>query len=163
MYPRTREHLARISGMVEKKVHEFGAALLAEIGTHLQTNPRQIFADDSFDTPGPVPGRARLGDTARQSLRRFRAGESVDQIASARLLATSTIYGHLAEALEAGEPFDLNQFLTVEEQREITAVFRKLGSLSLTPVFQALGQRYDYGKLRLLRAALNRQRSQPRV
>ncbi len=162
-YPRTREHLARISGMVEKKVHEFGAALLAEIGTHLQTNPRQIFADDSFDTPGPVPGRARLGDTARQSLRRFRAGESVDQIASARLLATSTIYGHLAEALEAGEPFDLNQFLTVEEQREITAVFRKLGSLSLTPVFQALGQRYDYGKLRLLRAALNRQRSQPRV
>src|SRR5207249_1833523 len=156
-YPRTTAELSRISGMVEKKVHEFGAALLAEIGAHLQTNPRQIFADDSFDTPAPMPGRARLGDTARQSLRRFRAGESVDQIASARLLATSTIYGHLAEALEAGEPFDLTQFLTLEEQREITAVFRKLGSVSLTPVFQALGQRYDYGKLRLLRAALNHQ------
>src|SRR5437870_10001453 len=101
-YPRTTAELSRISGMVEKKVHEFGAALLAEIAAHLQTNPRQIFADDSFETPAPVPGRARLGDTARQSLRRFRAGESVDQIASPRLLPTSTIYGHLAEALEAG-------------------------------------------------------------
>jgi len=47
-YPHTREQLARISGMVEKKVNEFGATLLAEIGAHLQTNPRQIFADDSF-------------------------------------------------------------------------------------------------------------------
>ena len=154
-YPRTTGELSRISGMVEKKVREFGAALLVEIGVHLQTNRRQFFADDSFDAPGSVPGRARLADTARQTLRRFRAGESVEKIARARLLTTGTIYGHLAEAMEAGEPFDLNQFLTVEEQREITAVFQKLGSFSLTPVFQALGQRYDYGKLRLLRAALN--------
>ena len=116
-YPRTTSELARISGMVEKKVREFGAALLGVIAGHLQTNPLQIFADDSFDTPASVPGRARLGDTARQTLRRFRSGESVEQIASARLLTTGTIYGHLAEALQAGKDMDLDQFLTLEEQR----------------------------------------------
>jgi ATP-dependent DNA helicase RecQ len=159
-YPRTTSELARISGMVEKKVREFGAALLGVIAGHLQSNPRQIFADDSFDTPASAPGRARLGDTARQTLRRFRSGESVEQIASARLLTTGTIYGHLAEALQAGEDMDLDQFLTLEEQREIAAAFQKMGFLNLSAVFQSLGGRYDYGRLRLLRAALNRQRTQ---
>ena len=150
--------LARISGMVDKKVREFGPALLGEVVHHLQSNPRQLFADDSFDTPAAVPGRARLGDTARQTLRRFQAGESVEQIASSRLLTTGTVYGHLADALQAGEPIDLTQFFTAEERREIAAAFAKLGSISLSPVFQSLGGRYDYGRLKLIRAEMNRER-----
>jgi ATP-dependent DNA helicase RecQ len=50
-YPVTEEQLERINGVGEKKLQEFGAAFLAEIGAHLQSNPRQIFADDSFSTP----------------------------------------------------------------------------------------------------------------
>jgi len=73
-YPRTREQLARVSGMVEKKVNEFGAALLAEIGAHLQTNPRQLFAEDSFQTTAPVPGRARLRRYRSPRSPAFRAG-----------------------------------------------------------------------------------------
>ena len=42
--------------------------------------PRQIFADDSFAAP-PVR-KSSLNDTARETLRRFRAGESVEQIAA---------------------------------------------------------------------------------
>jgi hypothetical protein len=40
----------------EKKLAEYGAAFLGEISSFLQTNPRQIFADDSFTVsrlPGP--------------------------------------------------------------------------------------------------------------
>ena len=47
-YPVTDDHFTRISGVGEKKLQEFGAVFLGEIGAHLQTNPRQIFADDSF-------------------------------------------------------------------------------------------------------------------
>jgi hypothetical protein len=32
-------------------------------------------------------------------------------------------------------------------------VFRKVGFSALTPVYEALGGRYDYDRLRLLRAA----------
>ena len=156
-YPVSEEEFARISGVGEKKLREFGAAFLAEIAAHLQTNPRQIFADDSFSQTGTIPGRARLAGTARETLRRFRAGESVEQIATQRLLATSTIYGHLADAILAGEKVDVNQFLTREEQREIASAFAKSGFTTLSPVFASLGGRFDYGRLKLVRAALTRQ------
>jgi len=47
-YPASDAEFSRISGVGEKKRQEFGAAFLAEIAAHLQTHPRQIFADDSF-------------------------------------------------------------------------------------------------------------------
>jgi ATP-dependent DNA helicase RecQ len=47
-YPASDEQFTRISGVGEKKLQEFGAVFLAEIAAHLQTSPRQIFADDSF-------------------------------------------------------------------------------------------------------------------
>jgi hypothetical protein len=46
----------RISGVGEKKLAEYGAVFLGEIAAFLQTNPRQIFADDSFTAP-PSPHR----------------------------------------------------------------------------------------------------------
>ena len=160
-YPASEREFARISGVGEKKLREFGAVFLREIAQYLQTNPRQIFADDSFASGAPLPGRARLGNTARESLRRFRAGETVDQIATQRMLTTGTIYGHLAEAMAVGEPIDVNQFLNPEEQQEIAAAFKRTGFASLSPVFDALGGRFDYGRLRILRAAITNRARPP--
>ena len=53
-YPATEGEFARISGVGEKKLREFGAVFLAEIAAHLGANPRQIFADDSFALPAPL-------------------------------------------------------------------------------------------------------------
>jgi ATP-dependent DNA helicase RecQ len=47
-YPENDGQFTRISGVGEKKLHEFGAVFLGEIAAHLQTSPRQIFAGDSF-------------------------------------------------------------------------------------------------------------------
>jgi ATP-dependent DNA helicase RecQ len=51
-YPASDEEFSRISGVGEKKLQEFGAVFLAEIAAHLQTHPRQMFADDSFQPQG---------------------------------------------------------------------------------------------------------------
>ena len=157
-YPSNERDFARINGVGEKKLREFGEVFLVEIAAHLATNPRQIFADDSFATPPLVSGRARMGSSARETLSRFRAGESVQAIAAKRMLANSTISGHLAEAILAGEVIDLNQFLTPDERREIAAAFQSLGFNSLSAVFESLGGRFDYDRLRLVRAALTAQR-----
>ena len=47
-YPDDDEQFARISGVGEKKLREFGAVFLAEIAAYRGAHPRQIFADDSF-------------------------------------------------------------------------------------------------------------------
>lgn len=154
-YPSQQRDFARISGVGEKKLREFGAVFLAEIAAHLHAHPRQWFADTAPATPpAPLPGRARLGDTIRETLRRFRAGGSVDQIAAQRGLTLGTIYSHLNEAILAGEEIDLGRFFTVEEQQEVWETFQKSGLDSLTSLFEALGGRYDYGRLRLFRALM---------
>jgi ATP-dependent DNA helicase RecQ len=160
-YPASERDFARVSGVGDKKLREFGAAFLAEIAAHLQTHPRQIFAEDSFTPARPGPGGAGLGDTAGESLRLYRAGLSVEQIARQRLLTPRTVFGHLADALRAGEPLDLSPFFTPEQKREVAAAFDKLGFASLADVFDSLGGRYDYDRLRLARAAIQAKQARP--
>ena len=55
-YPAVPGEFTRISGVGERKLAEYGSAFLDEIAAFLRTNPRQIFADDSFTAP---PFRSR--------------------------------------------------------------------------------------------------------
>jgi ATP-dependent DNA helicase RecQ len=153
IYPQTESDFARINGVGEKKLREFGDIFLGEIAAHLQTNARQIFADDSFTAPAAPPPRASLGDSARETLRRFRSGQTIEQIARERDVTTGTIMGHLAEGVERGEPVDLNQFFTDAEQKQIAAAFDRKSFGSLTAVFESLDGKIDYGRLRIFRAA----------
>ena len=93
------------------------------------------------------------GDTVRDTLRLFRAGQSVESIATRRGFVTSTIYGHLATVIESGEPMDLAQFLSPAEQEQIAAAFVKCGPGNLTGVHQTLDGKFDFGLLRLVRSA----------
>ena len=154
-YPTTQNEFARISGVGEKKLREFGAAFLGEIAFHLQEHPRQIFADDSFVAPAPTPARGSLGDSARETMRQFRAGSSVAEIARNRGVTTSTIYGHIAEAIERGEPVAAETFFNVKELADIAGAFNRHGFAALTPVHEALGGAVDYGRLRVFRAIMN--------
>jgi ATP-dependent DNA helicase RecQ len=150
-YPENENNFARISGVGEKKLREFGEVFLNEIALHLATNPRQIFAEESFTAP-PIR-KTSLNDTTRETLRRFRAGESVEQIAASRGFAVSTIYGHLAAAIEAGEKIDVNELLTAEAQEQIAAAFKKFGFGNIGGARESLGNKFDYGLFRIYRAA----------
>jgi ATP-dependent DNA helicase RecQ len=155
-YPESERDFARISGVGEKKLREFGEVFLGEIAAHLQANPRQIFAEESFVVP--IAQRSSLGDTARETLRRFRAGDSPAEIASARGLVVGTIYGHLATAIEAGEKIDLTPLIDGEAQAEIAAAFQRTGWGNIVGARELLGEKYDYGLLRIFRAAANKKK-----
>ena len=152
-YPEKETDFARINGVGEKKLRSFGETFLTEIALHLASHPRQIFAEESF--VAPVEQRSSLGDTARETLRRFRAGDSPAEIAAARGLVAGTVYGHLATALEAGEPVDLNRLVNADAQVEIAAAFRRTGWGNIIGARELLGNKYDYGLLRIYRAAKN--------
>jgi ATP-dependent DNA helicase RecQ len=44
-YPTDTIAFSKISGVGDKKLDEFGRAFMNEISTHLQFNPKQIFAE----------------------------------------------------------------------------------------------------------------------
>ena len=153
-YPKDEREFTRISGVGERKLAEFGQEFLAEIAAHLQTNPRQMFADDSFVVPSAR--RSGLTETIRETLRRFQAGQTVQQIAQDRDFAFSTIHGHLATALEAGEQINLSQLFSREEEQAIAAAMARTGFGNLTGAMELLGGKFDYGRLRIYRAAQGR-------
>jgi ATP-dependent DNA helicase RecQ len=154
-YPATDREFSRISGVGDQKLREFGAVFLGEIAAHLQSNPRQMFADDSFAEPAaPMPRRSRLTDTVRETLHFFRQGKTVSEIARLRGVKDGTIYSHLEEAMLAGEAIDVKLLLTAEAQRDIAAAFAKHGFGNLGGTMASLGGRYDYGQCRIVRAAM---------
>ncbi len=158
-YPAGEKDFSRMSGVGERKLREFGEMFLREIAAHLQTNPRQVFADD-FPQPGmpsvPMPRRSRLTDTVRETLHFFRQGKTVPEIAEIRSVKADTIYSHLEEAMLAGEAIDVSSLIPAEAQRDIAAAFAKRGFVSLGVVVESLGGKYGYGECRVVRAALQR-------
>jgi len=165
-YPADERELSRISGVGDRKLREFGALFLGEIAAHLRSNPRQIFADDSFDSGTgvppvrtgklPVPQRSRLTDTVRETLHFFRQNKTVSEIARLRGVKDGTIYSHLEEALLAGEPIDVNSLVSADAQREIAAAFKKHGVGNLGGAVETLGGKYGYGQCRVVRAAMQK-------
>jgi ATP-dependent DNA helicase RecQ len=149
-YPTTEAEFGRITGVGKQKRQEFAQAFLAEIADYLRAHPRRIFAD-SFSAPAPA--QRSLGDSVRETLRRFRAGQSVEQIARERGFVAGTIYGHLAETIESGQNLQLDKVITPQQERLIEAAFAHVTFGGLKEIKELLGDKVDYGQLRVFHAA----------
>jgi ATP-dependent DNA helicase RecQ len=151
-YPTTASEFRRVPGVGEQKLKDFAKPFLAEIIDYLATNPRQTF------TGAPRPSRrpSGLNDSQSETLRRFRNGESVDEISLARGFVCSTIYGHLLAGIERGKIVQRDRFFTPAQEKEITAAFRQVSDGKLTDVSALLGGKYDISELRVFRAFAKR-------
>lgn len=154
-YPTTEREFLQISGVGNRKLQEFGEVFLAAITEYLETHARQDFPKEAPTPSAPPPVSSRkkqLGNTVQETLRCFRLGDSVEQIAQQRGLVPSTIFGHLEQAIQAGEPVDTERLLPPEQHAQIAAAFAQTGFANLTGAKEILGDLCDYGQLRLFRA-----------
>jgi ATP-dependent DNA helicase RecQ len=147
-YPANDEEFRRVSGVGESKLRDFGAAFLAEVRTHLQTNPQLTFDHEPASSQRPL----RPNNSVRDSLTLFRAGSVIQDIARERGLAVSTIYGHLSIAAEAGEAVDVDRLLTADDIKAIDAAFADVGWGNIVGALERLDNAFDYGLLKLYRA-----------
>jgi ATP-dependent DNA helicase RecQ len=152
LYPQSESEFRRVSGVGDQKLRQFGAAFLAAITGHLATNARQMFADESFAPPPPE--RSSVTDTVKETLHFFRQGHDVTKIADLRRLSLGTIYGHLALAIEVGEPLDTRALVSPEARAEIRAALERRGFMGISSVRDELGGRFDYGIIKVVRAEM---------
>ena len=155
-YPTTPAEFRRIPGVGEQKLKDFADTFLAAIIDYLKTNPPVNFA------PAAVrpPRRRALNDSEAETLRRFRAGESIDEIARARGFVRNTILSHLALAVEAGAPLTAEQVFTSEQREEMGAAFARAAAQGLLGIRDLLGGKYEVGELRIFRALTSARSSQ---
>jgi ATP-dependent DNA helicase RecQ len=149
-YPTTATEFRRIPGVGEQKLKDFAEAFLSEIKNYLVANPRRTFSS-GLDSLCP-PRRSRLNDSQKETLRRFRSGESVDDISRARGFMRNTIYDHLEAAIKSGESLELDRFFTAAQREEIASAFREVSDGRLADIRSLLDGKYDYGELRIFHA-----------
>ena len=75
-------------------------------------------------------------------------GSSLEEIATQRGLALSTIEGHAVDLIKDGR-LDANKFLTDSELKEIIGAIEEFDTINSTPLKEALDDKYGYGKIKM--------------
>ena len=153
-YPQSPERLRSVPGIGEKKLAEFGEDVIRIVDEWLDDHSKREFAPTK---PAAPPKELRMGTTVVTTLSLFRQGHAVKMIAENRGLSPSTIYRHLETAIESGEPLSMSDFFASEEIDALREAFRKQDSFTLTPIFEQFGGTFDFDRLRIFRAFLNRE------
>jgi len=134
--------MSHISGVGEKKLTRYG----------------QDFLDIILQNPLPAILDNQLSNTVNDTLLLHSQGKSIETIASERELNISTVFSHLAEAIEVGL-IDARQALPISDTQydEIVNALEMMSideDRKLKPVYEALDKAYDYGILRCVQASL---------
>jgi ATP-dependent DNA helicase RecQ len=155
--PTSADALRRIQGVGERKLHDFAGDFLPAIEAYVRETGAQPLAAPPPPASAPPPPRrvdGKLPPTVQATLDLFRAGHGVAAIAAQRNLAAVTVENHLADAVAAGAPLDLDRVVGRDKQRAIAAALAELGAARLSPIMERLGPGYTYLELKLVRAAL---------
>lgn len=157
-YPQTLQAMSAIPGVGERKLADYGGLFMAAVIGWLDSgNEKQAFAPLELPSPTPRPAKPTgTNGTASISMEMFENGKSVTAIAAERGLAENTIESHIAQAIEAGRDVELRRVCTEGEEREMREALEGYTDVALKPVFEHLGGRISYGKLRIFRAYLDR-------
>ncbi|HUF54137.1 MAG TPA: DNA helicase RecQ [Dehalococcoidia bacterium] len=151
-YPQTPDEMLRISGVGQAKLADFGDIFVAEIKAHIAES-----GEREFDRELEAPVKP-LGDSEYDTLRRFRDGQSVKQIAREREIKDSTVVNHLAHAIECGEEVEHRRLVSEEDEGDILRAIEELTPNNLTGVHELLNGRYGFETLRIVRAVQRRAR-----
>jgi len=158
--PRTLDAFARVPGVGSRKLDAYGERFIGVISSFCDTHG--VSAAPDYEA-SPVRERERRQGTSgtktstmQETLRLYRAGMGIEQMATARQLTQDAIVTHLRKLIEAGEPIDVSDFVHDDHYRRIADAFAEVGFAALTPVKEIVGEDISYAELRLVRAALQR-------
>ena len=140
--PQTLNDFSRVSGVGAQKLARYGQAFIDEI--------KQYPLSELLDN--------RLSATVNETLILYQQDISIENIAQQRELGTSTIYTHLADAIEAGL-LGVRDVIELDDTRYNEAVsliesFADEEKGRLKPVFDELEGEIEYGVLKCIQAGL---------
>lgn len=137
--PENLERMQYISGVGEQKLKKFG----------------QTFLEVIISSPLPGMLQNNLSDTVNETLTLLNDGIDIESIANQRDIKLSTVYTHLADAIEVGliEAKEVLQLSDVEHNEIVNALEMHMDDDRLKPAYDALDGSYDYGILKCVQAS----------
>lgn len=153
--PLTKKDLMQISGFGKAKVEKFGDEILEAVESYCErysldtnmsakkNNSKKVKKDK------PVVDKP---DTKTVSLKLFKSGKNVEEIAKERNFTPGTIEGHLTYYVGKGD-IDINDLVPAEKQKLIASAIAKHGLQSHKSLIDNLPGDISYGELRMVLAA----------
>jgi len=147
LLPLNKKQIKTIHGMGKIRIEKYGNKILDVINEYVDENNlevKEIIVKEK---------KQKKGNTKLASLKMFRKGMSISEIATQRDFAYSTIEGHLASFLTTGE-VDVFDLISKEKFQEIENKITKLTFKGLSDLKFKLGDKYSYSELRITLNAL---------
>lgn len=149
--PQNLGEMLKISGVGDTKMEKYGEDFLQIIVDYCEINnlESRIELKNPRRTPKKRTKRNSDGDdTYTISLKMFKDGNSVEEIAQKRELAVGTIETHLVRFIPTGE-VKLNEFVPEEKIETIrNAVIELDAGQGISPIKEFLGEDFSYGEIR---------------
>lgn len=164
-FPQSESGMGRIFGVGNEKMAQYGSKFLEVIRQYAGPRdiPEQGIPDPSRPTRKTTTLRA-ITDTVAESVRMYKDGADLGQIAQVRNLAMGTILQHLEKALEQGAELDLSRINTLPQERFdlIVNTFKQAHTTLLTPIYERLEGSVSYDEIRLVKLVLKAKNTENR-
>ncbi len=141
--PKTLEQLRGITGIGERKIELYGAALLQAV-SRFQQGARAIQPTPPKSTP------------EKDTLKLLGEGQTFEQIATIRGRQVGTIVSTVAELIEKGEVEFQPAWVSEESRQRIERASQEVGTATLKAIKDALPEFVSYNEIKLVVAWLHR-------
>lgn len=142
--PMTDEEFMQISGVGKQKMQNYGYRFIKEI--------------IAFSKEKREKKAGKKGNTTKETFKLYKEGLSIEEIATARNLAPTTIFSHLSKLYEAGEDVDLKKFISEGDLEAVRTARKELDNPdALKPYFEHFREEMDYGTIRIALTILNKE------
>jgi ATP-dependent DNA helicase RecQ len=149
--PQTIDELIKISGFGKAKAEKYGERFLNIIVTYCTAHNLSSRIHEKTPKRQRKEKGSPKADTKFESLKLYKEGKSVAEIAGTRNLAVSTIETHLAHYVKSGD-IKINELVSREKLVLIEPVLKIFDGVSITPIKEKLGNDISYGEIKLVMA-----------
>lgn len=159
-YPQSLYDLKQISGFGEYKINKYGEYFLGVMTAYCQKYniaSRMLTKKiKPIKKPTDKNVKPTKGSTFEETLRLFKAGYGIDEIAGMRRMASTTIHGHLCRYVSSGD-LEAEQLMDIDKLPEIIRVVEQKGTAGLREIKDELGDDYSYDEIRTAIAHMERE------
>jgi len=161
--PQTLAELRKISGFGDAKIAQYGQQFLDIIVSYSKENnltsliheklPKRERKNTPAEKQRGTTSAIKKGDTHAESLKLYKEGQTVADIAKTRNLTISTIETHLTKFVRSGD-IKIEDLVSREKRIIIESAFKDFDGGSISPIKQQLGNNISFGEIRLVMAGL---------
>ena len=141
--PITTKQLLKINGMGKVRVKKYGEDILDTIKEYTGNHSIELKEDE------PEKTKVKKENTKEVSLKLFKSGLSIFEIAKERGLVSTTIEGHLAYFIPTGE-VKITDIIPEEKYAELKKIIKSKTFENLTDLKNQIDDKFTYSEIRLV-------------